>query len=82
MKKFYIKLTDKSLKKLAFLMKYCPFKLSYRLSRFVDGEKVLLATSPSIPHMVVTETHLLCVLTDQSVDQEHFVSEVSITVNI
>ena len=30
-----------------------------------------------MPHLVVTETHLLCVLTDQSVDQEHFVSEVS-----
>ena len=29
-----------------------------------------------MPHMIVTETHLLCALTDQSMDQEHFVSEV------
>ena len=43
------------------------------------GERAILSATPSLPHVVLTTNSLDCVVTDPSMDQEQFVSEVNNT---
>ncbi|KAK3606037.1 hypothetical protein CHS0354_025081 [Potamilus streckersoni] len=41
-------------------------------------EHIILSRNPSMPHLVMTPNHLICLVTDSSLKQEEFVSELMV----
>ncbi|KAL3867490.1 hypothetical protein ACJMK2_044692 [Sinanodonta woodiana] len=46
--------------------------------RIGTEERIIVSRNPSMPHLVVTSTHMICLVTDSSLKEEEFVSELMV----